>query len=56
MFIFNLVFHLAKNLIVIVGTLACCAFALGKTGPFDWASRKIRKRNEKNIACSYCHH
>ena len=27
MFIFDLAFSIAKNLIVIVGTIACCAFA-----------------------------
>ena len=49
MFIFDIAFHFAKTLIIFVGTVYCCAFVAGKTGPFDWASRKIRKRNEKNI-------
>lgn len=56
MFVLNFVFSLAKHLIIIVGTLACCAFALGKPGPFRWAAGKIEKRNMKNISCSYCHH
>ena len=58
MFIFNFLFSLARTLIIFVGTLACCAFVLGKRGPFDWATRKIEKRNhKKNVCtCSYCHH
>lgn len=49
MFVVNILFSIAKNLIVIVGTIACCAFALGRPGPFRWATKKIEKRNQKNI-------
>ena len=55
MFIVNILFSFARTLIIFVGTICCCAFMLGKKGPFNWAIRKIEKRNEKN-ACSYCHH
>lgn len=49
MFIFDIAFSFARTLIIFVGTVACCAFMLGKTGPFEWAVKRIEKRNEKNI-------
>ena len=49
MFVFDLAFSIIKNLIVIVGTICCCAFVLGKTGPFRWATKRIERRNAKNI-------
>jgi hypothetical protein len=49
MFVLNLALTLIKNLIVIVGTIACAAFALGRPGPFKWALKRIEKRNQKNI-------
>lgn len=49
MFIFNFILSIIKNLIVIVGTIACAAFALGRPGPFKWALKRIEKRNQKNI-------
>ena len=58
MFLFNFIFSIAKHLIVLVGTIACCAFVLGKRSPFDWAAKRIERRNHKKNACtcSYCHH
>lgn len=50
MFLFNVAFHFAKTLIIFVGTVCCCAFALGKTGPFNWAVKRIERRNKKNAA------
>lgn len=49
MFVLNLVFSLIKNLIVIVGTIACCAFVLGRPGPFKWALKRVEKRHQKNL-------
>ena len=49
MFILNLALTLIKNLIVIVGTIACAAFALRRPGPFRWALKRIEKRHQKNI-------
>lgn len=48
MFLFDIAFHFVKTLIIFVGTLVCCAFMLGKTGPFKWATRRIERRNKKN--------
>lgn len=56
MFVFDFILSIIKNLIVIVGTIACCAFALGRPGPFRWATKKIEKRNHKKNTCVFCHH
>jgi hypothetical protein len=55
MFIVNILFSFVRTLIIFVGTVACCAFMLGKTGPFKWAARKIERRNAKN-AVHYLSH
>lgn len=56
MFIVNFILSIIKNLIVIVGTITCCAFALGRPGPFKWALKKIERRNHKKNTCAFCHH
>lgn len=55
MFLFDVAFHFVKTLIIFVGTLTCCAFMLGKTGPFKWAVKRIERRNAKN-AMLYLNH
>lgn len=58
MFIVNVLFSFARTLIIFVGTICCCAFMLGKRSPFDWAAKRIERRNHKKntCTCSYCHH